>query len=413
MEVKRPNVIIYFLAYILIYPLLKLFFKLEVDRKNLVFPEGPYIMLSNHDTMIDFVVAMLPLYTRRINAVTAQKFFLYRPLHKLLPMMGCIPKNMFSPDIRSIVGIKTVLKRGDGILMFPEGRCTSGHAYTGIHKATGKMIKKFGVPVISCYIEGASVCVPHWRKGIRFGHIRVTYRNLFSEEDLKSLTIDEINAAIDARLSGQEGVSPPKKPFKALTTRRLAEGLHNILYWCPKCGSEYTMKTKSNAIFCTACGNRATLDRNTKLIPAPDSVFPDDRISSWFREQVRNEMRALSADMEPIVDKVTVRTPSSIPGGGIIESGSGIMRLDPTGWHFEGELSGEQVTLFFPVESVPALSYDHNDCYQLNSGNSLYRFAPEDRRKSFKYAILGECMHWKFSPRALMTPGVNSGFVEG
>ena len=161
MKIKKPNAILYFLAYILAYPVLKFCFRLKVVDKDLKMPKGPYIIMSNHHTMIDFLMVMLSFYPRRLNAVGAQKWYLYKPLHKLLPMMGVIPKNMFDPDIRSIIGIKTVVNRGDGILLFPEGRCSSSNAYVGMHKSTGKLIKKFGVPVISAYIEGANVCMPH------------------------------------------------------------------------------------------------------------------------------------------------------------------------------------------------------------------------------------------------------------
>jgi 1-acyl-sn-glycerol-3-phosphate acyltransferase len=412
MKTKRPNAVLYFIAFILFYPAFKLFFRLKVDRKNLTLPKGPHIILANHTTMVDFLLVMLPLYPQRVNVVTAQKFFLYRPLHKLLPMMGCIPKNMFDPDIRSMIGIKEVLKRGDGVLLFPEGRCSTSGNYVGINRATGKMIKKLGVPVISAYVEGAHMCIPHWRKGVRFGRERVTLANLFSEEDIKSLSIDEINTAIDARLSGEEGVSPPEKPFQTFKAKRLAEGLHFILYWCPKCKKDYTMESKGNTIHCTACGNTADMDRAANLIPSGDGVIPDNSISSWFRDQVRNEMRTISDDMDPIIEKVTVRTPTPKPGGGMVENGQGMMRLDTKGWRFDGEISGKQVNLFFPVETVPAMSYDHSDNFQVFHKGAFYKFVPEDTRKCLKYAILSECLHWKFSQRRLMTPGKNSGFVE-
>jgi predicted RNA-binding Zn-ribbon protein involved in translation (DUF1610 family) len=390
---------------------MKLCFRLKVDRKELVLPKGPYIVLANHKTMLDFLFVMLPLYPRRLNAVTAQKFFLYRPLHKLLPMMGCIPKNMFDPDIRSVVGIKTILKRGDSVLLFPEGRCSANNEYVGISKATGKLLKKLGVPVISCYIEGVGVCAPHWRKGVRFGRTRVTYKNLFSEEALKSLSIDEINTAIGARLSGEEGVSPPDKPFHTSRARKLAEGLHYILYWCPKCGLEYTTETEGNTIRCSACGNAADLDRGANLIPAADGVIPEGRVSSWFREQVRNEMKSLSEDMEPISEKVEVYLPAAKPGAGTEVCGIGTVRLDPKGWYYDGELSGEQVNLFFPVETVPALSYDHHENFQIYSNGVYYMFVPDDKRRCLKYVILGECIHWKFSSRKLLTHGRNSGYI--
>jgi len=428
MKIKNPNIALYFVAYVLIYPMLKICFKFEADRSNLVIPKGAHIVLANHFTMVDFLFVMLSLYPRRLNAVTAQKYFLLRPLNKLLPVLGCIPKNMFDPDVRSIIGVKTVLNRGDGLLMFPEGRCSSSQAYAGIHKSTGKMIKKFGVPVVSCYIEGASICLPHWRRGFRFGRVRATFGNLFSEDDIKKLTVDEINAAIDARLSGQDRgtvhpscldgktdepspcPAPDGKPFQTFWARRLAEGLHHILYYCPKCHMEFTMTTKGNAIRCAACGNEATMGRDARLTPTPGSVA-EKEISLWFREQVRHEMKSINEDMEPIVENVRVRTPSPKPGGGMVESGFGIMRLDPKGWHFDGEISGEPVSKFFPVETVPAISYNHDDDFQIYYGGEFYMFIPKDPRKCIKYVILAECMHWKFAPHVLMTPSVNSGYV--
>ena len=410
MRVKRPNAFLYFIAYIFVYPFLKIFFKLEVDRSDFEMPKGAYIVLANHYTMIDFLFVLLPLYPRRLNTVVARKYFNLPLLHKILPAGGCIPKSMFDPDLQSVIGIKTVLKRGDGLLLFPEGRCSSSNTYMGIHKATGKMIKKFGVPIISCHVEGGENCVSHWRKGFRFGRVRCTFKNLFSTDDVKSLSVDEINSAIDARLSGAEGLTPPKKTLQAFHSRRLAEGLHLVLFYCPKCKTEFSMSSKGNSIFCTACGNTAIINRESKLSPTPGSIT-ESEISLWFRDQARHIMQSLSEDMEPIVEKVTVRTASPKPGGGMVESGHGTMRTDPKGWHFDGIISDQQVSLFFPVESVPAMSYGHNDNYQIYCGGEHFMFIPEDPKQCIKYAVLAECLHWKFSSNILLTPGVNSGFV--
>ena len=414
-SVKRPNAVIYFIAYTLIYPALKICFRLKVERKGLEIPKGPYIVLTNHFTMLDFLLTMLPLYPHRLNAVTAQKWFLNKPLNKLLPIVGCIPKNMFDPDLRSIMGMKTVINRGDGLLLFPEGRCSSSHEYVGMHKSTGKLIKKFGVPVITSYLEGADICLPHWRKGFKCGRIRVTYKNLFTVEDTQSLSIDEINAAIDARLSGTEGALPVPagKPFQTFSSKNLAEGLQQILYYCPKCSAEFTMVTEGNSIRCTSCGNEAIMDRYAKLTPTQGSIA-EGEISLWFRDQVRHEMKSLHEDMEPIVlENVKVRTPSPKPGGGVIESGSGTIEIEPKGWHFSGVLSGEELTIFFPVETIPAISYDHNDNFQIYFAGDYYMFTPEDPQKCIKYVIIAEGLHQKFSPNVLMTPGKNSGFVTG
>jgi len=408
MKIKRPNAVLYCVAFILVYPLLKLLFRLDDDRKNLDLPKGPFLVLANHSTMIDFLLVMLPFFPRRLNTVTAHKFFLNRPLATLLPMMGCIPKNQFDPDIRSIKGIKSVLKRGDSILLFPEGRCSNDGAFTGINKSTGKLIKHLAVPVMSCYIEGAYTCVPHWRKGFRSGRVRVSITELFSAEETAALSTDEINDAICKRLSGADS-APPNKPMQTFRARGLAKGLHKILYWCPKCGSELTLDSAGNSIFCTVCGNAAEMDKVARLKPSPGSVAPDS-VRGWYSEQTRYETSRLNEGMEPVCERVTVRVPAGALGKGVKLGGAGMLRMDPKGWHYEGELSGEQVSLFFPVESVPVMSFEYGDSFQLYANGKCYMFRPEDARKCTKYSLLGECAHRRFSTRIQLTPGQNEGF---
>ena len=409
MKVKRPNGILYFIVYILLYPLLKILFHLKVDRSNYDPPKGPFLVVSNHSSFMDFLLVMLTFYPRRLNAVAAQKFFLYRPLNKLLPIMGSIPKNLFDPDIRSIIGIKNVLKKGGRILLYPEGRCTNDGVYTGIHKSTGKLVKNLGVPVISCHIEGGYICMPFWRKGIRLGRERVTMAGLFSVEDTKSMSADEINNAIDRRLSGLDTMSY-NKPFRTFRSRSLTEGLQNIIYWCPKCGREFMLETKSNNICCKACGNGAVMDRAAKLTPSPGSVVPEN-VHEWYKQQTQYEMQKLSDGMEPIFERVAVRIPAKEPGGGMTTCGNGLLSLSPKGWRYDGELSGETVDMFFPIDTVPAIPFDPDDDFQIYAHGSFYMFTPEDARKCVKYAVLGECMYWRFASCVQMTPGYDSGFA--
>lgn len=412
MKVKRPNAVLFFLIYILVYPLLKIFFRLKVEKKDMILPKGSFIVLSNHKTMLDFLLVMLELYPkRRLNAVAASKWFLYKPLNRFLPLMGAIPKSMFDSDVGAIVGIKTVLKRGDGVLLFPEGRCSTSGAYSGIHKSTGKLIKKLGVPVISCYIEGVYNCMPHWRDLFRSGRIRLTCKNLFDVGDLKNMSVDEINLAIDNRLRGVEGALPITKPFQTFRARRLADGLHKILYWCPICKTEYETSSLKNEILCKSCFAVATLDRFGDLSFDSETHNIDNRdiaprnIMEWFNLQAMYEAEKITENMEPIVERVTVRIPSGISGGGMIDSGDGVMRVCPKGWSFEGILSGEQVNLFFPVETVPAISYEHYDNIQIYHGGKYYMFVPEEPKRCLKYAIIAETLHWKFSEKTLLTKG--------
>jgi len=400
--VRRPNALIYGFVYVLIYPSLKLFFRLEVERGNYKLPKGSFLVISNHVSFMDFLLVMLAIYPHRLNAVAAQKFFFYRPLDKLLPMMGCIPKNLFDPDIRSIKGIMSVIRRGDRILLFPEGRCAVAGSYMGMHKSTGKLVKNLGVPVVSCHIEGADACMPLWRKGVRLGRERVTITGLFSAEETQSLSVDEINEAIDARLSGLD-TPRPERPFRVIKARKLAEGLQNLLYYCPKCERELTLETKGNMIICKACGNAVSMDRAAKLTPAPGCIAPES-VQDWYCEQARHEASYLSEQMEPISVQVTVRMKEGSING-LTPCGKGELKLKPDGWHYDGELSGDTVNLHFPLQAVPAIPFDPGDNFQIYAQGNFYAFSPEDGRLCAKFATIGECAYRRFSPHVQMTPG--------
>jgi len=457
--VRKPNAFLYFIAFILIYPVLKILFCLKVDRSCCKLPKGPYIVLSNHESFIDFLLVMLALYPHRLNAVTAQKYFNFRPLNWLLPLMGAIPKYLFETDMHAVFSIMKVIRRGDRLLIFPEGRDSVHGPYMGMIKSTGKLIKKLQVPVLSCNIEGSYNCAPFWRKGFRCGRIRVTFANLFSEEDIQRLTVEEINNQIDVRLSGKDVVlaqespleppleeprreprrepldeplkepqretmeeqslkefrrntsSSPKKPLTLLREKKLAEGLENILYYCPVCQREFTLETRDNTISCTACRSRATMDRKSVFSAHGEGAFPKT-IADWYKAQVLHERQKLQEDIDLVRAEVLVSMP--LDGGrGFTIRGNGTLRLDNKGWHFDGELDGEKTQLFFPINTVPVVPFEPNYSIQICRGKDFYDFIPRDNpRASAKYATIGECAYWRFASNIQITPGKDSGFSQ-
>ena len=408
-RVKTPNGGIYFVFYILMMPLMKVMFRLKIDRTGYVPPSGPFVVLCNHASFMDFVTVMLAVYPRRLNAVVAQKYFFYSPLNRFLPFVGCIPKSLFDPDPKSVISILSVMKRGGRLLLFPEGRCATGDAYMGMHKATGKLIKKLGVPVVCCHIEGAYTCMPFWRKGIRWGYQRATLTNLFSGEDTKTLTVDEINTGLDKRLGGAETACTPK-PFSVLREKNLTAGLENILYYCPKCHKEFTLTTNGNSISCSNCGNTATMNREAKLTASAGNVSPVS-IQKWYKMQCEYEKERLDGTSVFLDIEVSVKMPLS-PGKGLEQCGIGKLTLDAKGWDFEGELKGGNIKLHFPIDTVPAIPFDPNDNFQIYAKGNFYAFTPvKDPRFCIKCATIGESAYWRFASQVQMTPGFDSGFV--
>ena len=62
---------------------------------------------------------------------------------------------------------------------------------------------------------------------------------------------------------------------------KYAENMEQILYKCPRCGTEMQMEGRGDKIVCKHCGNGATLDDKYNLKPIGDSVIPrNPRV--WF-----------------------------------------------------------------------------------------------------------------------------------
>ncbi|MCL1950510.1 MAG: 1-acyl-sn-glycerol-3-phosphate acyltransferase [Turicibacter sp.] len=403
----RPNAIIYFLIYVLIYPFLKLCFGLRVDKSQFKLPKGPCIVLCNHTSFMDFALAMLPLYPRRLNAVAAQKFFYYKPLNWFLPLMGCIPKNLFDSDLRSIMSMMNVVKDGGSLLLFPEGRCSVDGKFMGMHKAAGKLAKRLEVPVVACYIEGAYECMPFWRPGLRFGRLKVTLTNLFDGPALKALPVDDINERIQSALTGKN--APPLINKGTFFANNLAVGLENLLYLCPKCHQEYTLQSTGNVISCKNCGKLGLVRNDLSLEPIGNSQIPPT-IQKWYHLCIAHEMGRLSKGMPPITVGVNLRMHQK-PGEGLEPCGTGILALGETGWDFTGEINGQPAQIHYPLKTVAAIPFDPNDNFQIYSGGNLYAFTPTTNPQACsQYATLGECAYWKFSPKLMMTSGDGGGF---
>jgi len=398
-QIKKPNWIVYSIAFILAYPFVRLFFRVKVSRGDFKLPEGPVIVVCNHQSFMDFIHVLLSLYPRRFHGIVAQKYFFYPPMSWFLPLMGCIPKNLFEPDARAVINMIKVIKSGDSLLLFPEGRISTDGTYAGIHKATGKLIKKLGVPVISCTVEGAYVCMPFWRKGVRRGNLNVTFSNLISSEETKRLSVDEINTRIDDMLEKAD-TAPDKEQFYVFGNKRLIEGLESIIYFCPCCSEQFKMKTGGNRIWCTACKSEAAMDRYARL--SSKQCLPKS-VQEWYRLQAALEMQSLSENMEPIIIPVDLKI-MSVTAGGLESCGRGKLSLDPKGWCYDGELNGEEVQKFFPIDTVPALPWDPDTNFQIYSDGKFHAFLPyENTGACLKYSILGECAYFRFASDVQIT----------
>ena len=258
-----------------------------VDMEGL---EPPYIIFSNHMAFIDFELAAMVTYPKRVNNVV--NIDGYHMMPWLLTWIGSICTRKFTNDIHLVKSIRRVIRNGDILCMYPEARYTPIGTTSFLPDSLGRLVKMNKVPLVVVTHHGNYLYSPFWAyKNKHKVPMRTVFRQVLTAEQVQEMSADEINAVIreamqydEYRYQLEEGI--------LITDKNRAEGLQKVLYQCPHCRAEFQMGTKDTEIFCKACGKRWHMQENGQLKAVEgETEFP--HIPDWFqweREQVRQEI---------------------------------------------------------------------------------------------------------------------------
>lgn len=83
---------------------------------------GPAIIISNHITVIDYVVYLFVFFTRTVRFQMAEVLYRSKPLAWLLRRLGGIYVNRDTRDFGFLTESEEILRRGGVVGIFPESR---------------------------------------------------------------------------------------------------------------------------------------------------------------------------------------------------------------------------------------------------------------------------------------------------
>ncbi len=392
-NVKEPGKFVYWFFKNL---LKKMFFKkVNLNVKNVeIFANvnEPFILLYNHPSFLDWMYTFIPLYPKRVNAIMAFYYFCNYKLGRLLYRLGCFPKFLYQPDISAIKNIKKVINSGGILGIAPEGRLSAYGELETIAPATEKLLKHLNVPIYIGLIQGGYMTKPKWASNIRKGRVDLEYELLFTKEDLKEKSLEEIKSILYEKLYYNDFIWQEKNKvyFKG---DKFAEGLENILYLCPKCNSEFSLETKDSHITCSKCGVDIELNNYYEFITNEKSI--PKTIKDWYLLQKDYEAKNVENVDFRLSSFVTLKLPDP-KGKGFIESGSGIVILDINGLHYNGTINDEKVNKLFKLQNIPAIPFGANENFEVYHDNTLYYFVPENPKTSVKWSVVGEALYNKY-----------------
>ena len=234
--------------------------------------EGPYLVLPNHANAYDqfFVGCSFP--KRHMYFVVSEHAFRQKLVSFLMnTLFSPISRTKGGADASAVRSILRVLRRGASVCLFPEGNRSWDGRTAHLHPATGKLIKLAQVPVMTYRITGGYLTDPRWAHTLRKGPIRGGVVHVYTREEISGLTPEEITARIEADLAVD-----PEANSLPYPGARLAEGLEEALFLCPKCGKTGTLRSFGQNFSCT-CGLHAVYTETGKL----KGNIPFSSVAAW------------------------------------------------------------------------------------------------------------------------------------
>ena len=369
----------------------------KVEKINMEGLKPPYMMLSNHMYFVDFKLAAMGVGFHRVNNVVSIDGYYRRPF--LMEWIGAICTRKYTMDLHLVKSIKKVLSRGDILSMYPEARYTPCGTLNYMPESLGKLVKMNKVPVVAVVHHGNYLHSPFWNfRKKRKVPLHTTMTKILTPEQIKEMSVDEINAVLKEKLWYDE-YQYQKDNGILITEPFRAEGLHKVLYQCPACGVEHEMDSEGTQIYCKTCGKRWNLNEDGTLSALTGetefSHVPD--WYNWERTQVEEQIEKGTYSFE---DEVEV---FSMPRCWKFEKlgKAKIRHTIDEGFVLEGHYNGEDYRIHrMPIQQNSLhVEYDYcylrpEDCFDISTENDSFYCYPETRKNVLtKLAFATEILH--------------------
>ena len=385
-SVKVPNAFLYYSIVPFVRLYFRLFYRHQIDKSALQDIKPPYLVVAGHCSWLDYLITSVSMYPVRMNYVGAYNFFRDRVLKVVFTWMGVIPKHQFTSDVSAIKKIRYCIGHSRVVALFPHG-CLSNDGRPGGFAVLGvaKLIKYLNVPVVAIKTDGGYLTRPRWSKVSRYGRLKTRITPIFSPEEIKKLSNNEIYQRV-MRAIYFDDYKWQRENMIPFRSSRPAEGVEYVLYKCPRCRQEFTLRSDKNRLYCQECGNAVHMNRYLMFEPeTSDSVLFDgiDRWNDFQKTFLEEEIQSPSFEL-----KANTELKFAEPGKfGYQHQGFGELRLTRDAIVYTGTIQHESVELVLPMVNIPMIPYAANGYIEVANGENIHRFIFEDRRQMMKWVL--------------------------
>ena len=151
-----------------------IFFSLRVFGRENVPGKGGVLIASNHQSFLDPILIGVGL-KRQIHYMARRSLFKNVFFRWFIKSLNAFPVKREGMNAGAIKQAIALLRRGEVVLLFPEGTRTGDGTVGSIQSGFGMIARRAGVPLIPAVIDGAFEAWPRTRRIFRFAPIGVVF----------------------------------------------------------------------------------------------------------------------------------------------------------------------------------------------------------------------------------------------
>ncbi|MFV8755538.1 lysophospholipid acyltransferase family protein [Nannocystaceae bacterium ST9] len=270
-------------------------------------PEGPALILSNHASLFD------PFFTimaakRPIHWLATQAAMQDPILGRVLYTFGSVPKKKFVADATAIRQLKKWSDYGGLVGSYPEGERSWDGELLPLLPGIESLVRLLKIPVVPVQVLNADRVMPRWAERRRSGQVKVVFGEpreferktkpeLIREWLIEKLTIDQLDE---------------RNHFPVRSRGKLAAGLGNPLFRCPKCLAWDALIEADDDLRCREClASWRITTHNTMearsggattmtIVEARKQIRARNQADAFVVDQLRFEREGVVAQSEPM-----------------------------------------------------------------------------------------------------------------
>jgi 1-acyl-sn-glycerol-3-phosphate acyltransferase len=146
-------------------------FGLHTDGRHHIPARGPVLIASNHRSALDPVIVGTAA-GREIHYLAKEELFRSRLTSWILKAYNAFPVRRGSADRKAMARVLSLLRRGEAVLLFPEGTRNRGPGFLAPRAGAGMLAGRAGVPVVPALVDGSEALlsqIPRRSLRVRFG----------------------------------------------------------------------------------------------------------------------------------------------------------------------------------------------------------------------------------------------------